>query len=147
MAQRIANRFPADLNQNQALGVGLPFNGGGDAVFNSNYTTKDQTKSNLVNFFLTNKGERPFRPNFGANLRADIFQAATESDYDLLKEKISFEISQNFPNINVDSVVFFEICILFFTVCLIVSTLSNCSPSVRSKIEQFASLEIPDPFT
>ena len=105
MAQRIANRFPADLNQNQALGVGLPFNGGGDAVFNSNYTTKDQTKSNLVNFFLTNKGERPFRPNFGANLRADIFQTATESDYDLLKEKISFEISQNFPNINVDSII------------------------------------------
>lgn len=105
MAQRIANRFPADLNKNQALGVGLPFNGGGDAVFNSNYTTKDQIKSNLINFFLTNKGERPFRPNFGANLRADIFQAATEADYDLLKEKISFEISQNFPNINVDSII------------------------------------------
>lgn len=104
MAQRIANRFPADLNKNQALGVSLPFNGGGDAVFSSNYTTKDQTKSNLINFFLTNKGERPFRPNFGANLRADIFQAATESDYDLLKEKISFEISQNFPNINLDGI-------------------------------------------
>jgi len=105
MAQRIANRFPADLNKNQALGVGLPFNGGGDAVFNSNYTTKDQTKSNIINFFLTNKGERPFRPNFGANLRADIFQAATESDYDLLKEKIAFEISNNFPNVNLDSVI------------------------------------------
>jgi hypothetical protein len=104
MAQRIANRFPADLNKNQALGVSLPFNGGGDAVFSQNYTTKDQTKSNLINFFLTNKGERPFRPNFGANLRADIFQAATESDYDLLKEKISFEISQNFPNINLDGI-------------------------------------------
>lgn len=104
MAQRIANRFPADLNKNQALGVGLPFNGGGDAVFNLNYTTKDQIKSNLINFFLTNKRERPFRPNFGADLRANIFQSATESDYDLLKEKISFEISQNFPNINLDGV-------------------------------------------
>ena len=103
MAQRIANRFPVDLNKNQALGVGLPFNA--NAVFNQNFTTKDQTKSNLINFFLTNKGERPFRPNFGANLRADIFQAATESDYDLLKEKIAFEISQNFPNINVDSII------------------------------------------
>tara|TARA_R110000803_G_scaffold92497_1_gene160004 strand:- start:3018 stop:3431 length:414 start_codon:yes stop_codon:yes gene_type:complete len=105
MAQRIANRFPADLNKNQALGVGLPFSGGGDAVFNSNYTTKDQIKSNLINFFLTNKGERPFRPNFGLNLRADIFQAATESDYDLLKEKIAFEVGQNFPNINIDSII------------------------------------------
>ena len=102
MAQRIANRFPVDLNKNQALGVGLPFNA--NAVFNQNFTTKDQTKSNLINFFLTNKGERPFRPNFGANLRADIFQAATESDYDLLKEKITFEIGQNFPNINLDEV-------------------------------------------
>ena len=102
MAQRIANRFPADLNKNQALGVGLPFNA--NAVFNQNFTTKDQTKSNLINFFLTNKGERPFRPNFGANLREDIFQTATESDYDLLKEKISFELSQNFPNINLDGI-------------------------------------------
>ncbi len=102
MAQRIANRFPVDLNKNQALGVGLPFNA--NAVFNQNFTTKDQTKSNLINFFLTNKGERPFRPNFGANLREDIFQTATESDYDLLKEKISFELSQNFPNINLDGV-------------------------------------------
>ena len=102
MAQRIANRVPADLNKNQALGVGLPFNA--NAVFNQNFTTKDQTKSNLINFFLTNKGERPFRPNFGANLREDIFQTATESDYDLLKEKISFELSQNFPNINLDGV-------------------------------------------
>lgn len=103
MAQRIANRFPADLNKNQALGVGLPFSA--NAVFNQNFTTKDQTKSNLINFFLTNKGERPFRPNFGANLRADIFQAATESDYDLLKEKIAFEINNNFPNVSLDSVI------------------------------------------
>lgn len=102
MAQRIANRFPVDLNKNQALGVGLPFNA--NAVFNQNFTTKDQTKSNLINFFLTNKGERPFRPNFGANLREDIFQAATESDYDLLKEKIAFEIKNNFPNISLDGV-------------------------------------------
>lgn len=104
MAQRIANRFPVDLNKNQALGVGLPFNGGGDAVFNQNFTTKDQIKSNIINFFLTNKGERPFRPNFGANLRKDIFQASNESDYDLLKEKISFEMKQNFPNINLDGI-------------------------------------------
>lgn len=103
MAQRIANRFPADLNKNQALGVGLPFSAA--AVFTPTYTTKDATKSNIINFFLTNKGERPFRPNFGANLRADIFQAATESDYDLLKEKIAFEINNNFPNVSLDSVI------------------------------------------
>ena len=103
MAQRIANRFPVDLKPSIAVGVSLPFNVGG--VFTSTYTTKEATKSNIINFFLTNKGERPFRPNFGANLRADIFQAATESDYDLLKEKIAFEMGNNFPNINLDSIV------------------------------------------
>ena len=105
MAQRIANKFPVDLAKATALGVSLPFNGGGDAVFNSNYTTKDQTKSNIINFCLTNKGERPFRPNYGANLRANIFQAATESDYESLKQKLQFELSQNFPNINIDSII------------------------------------------
>ena len=103
MAQRIANRFPADLNQNQALGVGLPFSANG--VFTPTYTTEDATRSNIINFFLTNKGERPFRPNYGANLRADIFQASNESDYDLLKEKIAFEMSNNFPNVDLDSVI------------------------------------------
>lgn len=105
MAQRIANKFPIDLQAGTALGVALPFNGGGDAVFTSNYTTKDQTKSNLVNFFLTNKGERPFRPNYGANLRAEIFQSANQQNFELLKEKIQTEISQNFPNIEVQSVI------------------------------------------
>ena len=103
MARRIANRFPVDLRPSTAVGVSLPFSAA--AVFTPTYTTKDATKSNIINFFLTNKGERPFRPNFGANLRADIFQAATESDYDLLKEKIAFEISNNFPNVNLDSVI------------------------------------------
>ena len=103
MARRIANRSPVDLRPSTAVGVSLPFSAA--AVFDPTYTTKDATKSNIINFFLTNKGERPFRPNFGANLRADIFQAATESDYDLLKEKIAFEISNNFPNVNLDSVI------------------------------------------
>ena len=102
MARRIANRSPVDLRPSTAVGVSLPFSAA--AVFTPTYTTKDATKSNIINFFLTNKGERPFRPNFGANLRADIFQAATESDYDLLKEKIAFEISNNFPNVNLDSI-------------------------------------------
>lgn len=105
MAQRIANKFPVDTQAGTAVGVGLPFSGGSDAVFNINYTTQDQTKSNLINFFLTNKGERPFRPNYGANLRADIFQSANQQQYDQLKEKIQFEISQNFPNVVIDNVV------------------------------------------
>ena len=48
MAQRIANQFPIDLQTGTALGVSLPFSGGGDAVFGSNFTTQNQIKSNII---------------------------------------------------------------------------------------------------
>ena len=47
-----------DLNPNQGIGIALPFSP--DTIFTINYTTKDQIKSNLLNFMLTNKGERFF---------------------------------------------------------------------------------------
>ena len=46
---------PLDLQGNIAIGVSLPFNGPA-GPFNSTYSTKDQTKSNLINLLLTNKG-------------------------------------------------------------------------------------------
>jgi phage baseplate assembly protein W len=104
MAQRIPNQFPVDLQAGTALGLSLPFNGSGDAVFSSNYTTQDQTKSNLINYFLTNKGERPMQPNFGANLRADIFEMVNNQTYDLLKLKVETEIKNNFPNVSVSDI-------------------------------------------
>ena len=65
-----------DLNPNQGIGVALPFNP--DSIFTINYTTKDQIKSNLLNFMLTNKGERFFNPNYGANIRALLFEQNTD---------------------------------------------------------------------
>ena len=41
---------PVDLNPNVAVGVDLPLNG--PSVFKSNFTTKDATKNNLINFFI-----------------------------------------------------------------------------------------------
>jgi len=104
MAIEIPSIFPVDTTPDIGVGVGLPFSGGEDPIFTTTYTTSEAIRANIINFFLTNKGERPFRPNFGANLRADIFQAASESDYDLLKEKIAFEMGNNFPNVNLDEV-------------------------------------------
>ena len=48
MAYVIKNKFPIDLNKRKAIGFSLPFNGPG--VFNPTYTTRDQLKSNLINF-------------------------------------------------------------------------------------------------
>ena len=66
--------FPNDLRPRVAIGVNLPFNGNG--VFVPNYQTKDAIKNNLINYFLTNPGERPGNPTFGAGLRDTLFQVS-----------------------------------------------------------------------
>ncbi len=63
--------YPQDLDVNQAIGINLPLNG--NAVFTSNYQTRDAIKNNLINFFLTNPGERYLNPEFGGGLREFIF--------------------------------------------------------------------------
>ena len=93
--------YPIDLNANAAVGVNLPLNG--PAVFISNYQTKDAIKNNLINFFLTNPGERPLNPTFGGGLRAFIFEQINENNLDGLKENISFQIKNIFPSISVTS--------------------------------------------
>ena len=89
-----------DTKPNVAVGIALPFNG--KPVFKSNYTTKSQVKSNLINYFLTNKGERIFNPNFGGDLRAFIFEQTPE--FDQLNIYITDQLAIHFPQISVTSV-------------------------------------------
>jgi phage baseplate assembly protein W len=100
MAYRIYNKFPEDLQKGRrAIGVSLPFTG--DAVFNPTYTTKDQIKSNLINYFLTNKGERVFNPFFGANLRARLFEQITTGNADILKKQVENDLKAFFPLVSI----------------------------------------------
>ena len=63
MASTPQQIFPIDFNKSAAVGVDLPFNG--SAVFKSNYQTQDAIKNNLINFFLTDPGDRYLNPSFG----------------------------------------------------------------------------------
>jgi phage baseplate assembly protein W len=94
--------FPNDLKPRIAIGVNLPFNG--ESVFISNYQTKEAIKNNLINFFLTNPGERPANPTFGAGLRNYIFTQINNNNLDFIKEDIQQKIGDNFFNITVDSI-------------------------------------------
>ena len=94
--------YTADLKPNQGIGVALPFNQ--HNIFTINYTTKDQTKSNLLNFMLTNRGERPFNPEFGANLRNLLFEPNT--DLSLIKNSLMIKIQAYFPDITVNQLNF-----------------------------------------
>ena len=104
MAQIIQNKYPIDLNARKAVGFGFPING--DAVFVPTYQTRDQIKANLVNYLLTNKGERVFNPNFGADLRALLFENIDDTSLDDLTTIIQTSISNYFPQITVKEIKF-----------------------------------------
>lgn len=99
MAYGIKRISPNDLKPSTAIGVRIPFSA--TNVFTSVYTTKEQTKYNLINFLLTDNRERVFNPKFGANLRAQLFKQIIEKDINALEESIKVKIEEGFPNVNV----------------------------------------------
>ena len=104
MARIIASKNPIDLQPSRAVGFGFPING--DAVFVPTFTTRAQTKANLLNYLLTNKGERVFRPNFGADLRALLFENIIETEIEDLKSIIQTDIGKFFPNVTIKEIQF-----------------------------------------
>ena len=104
MARIIQSKFPIDLQPSRAVGFGFPLNG--DAVFVPTFFTRDQIKANMINYLLTNKGERVFRPDFGADLRALLFEPILDVTTDDLKSNIQSDISQFFPNVEVVEIEF-----------------------------------------
>ena len=104
MVQIINNAFPAINSGSAALGFSFPLSG--NAVFNPTYTIKEVVKTNLLNWLLTNEGERVFRPNFGANLRALLWEGINNGTTSALEERIQDNISSNFPTVEVKKVQF-----------------------------------------
>jgi phage baseplate assembly protein W len=91
--------FPIDFNKSAAVGIDIPFNAPG--VFRPNYTTAAAIKNNLINFFLTNPGERPLNPSFGGGLRAFIFEQIATSNLEFLRENIESQLTNIFPSVSI----------------------------------------------
>mgnify|MGYP003625871262 CR=1 FL=1 len=104
MARIIQSKFPIDLTPSVAVGFGFPLNG--DAVFVPTYNTRDQIKANMVNYLLTNKGERIFKPRFGADLRNLLFDNILDITTEDLQSTIQNELSVYFPNVEVKEIQF-----------------------------------------
>jgi phage baseplate assembly protein W len=90
---------PRDLDKNIAIGVSLPFNAGG--VFNSTYSTKDQIKSNIINLFLTKKGERIENPEFGTDINKLLFENINNDILSNLKQELYDSVNKFIPNITI----------------------------------------------
>ena len=86
---------PLDRQPRKAIGVSLPFTGLG--VFNSTFATKDAIKNNLINFFLTGKGERFLNPTFGTGLRNLLFENIDKDNVDAIDGEIRDSLRNNFP--------------------------------------------------
>tara|TARA_B100000963_G_C22129772_1_gene452806 strand:+ start:92 stop:499 length:408 start_codon:yes stop_codon:yes gene_type:complete len=102
MAFGAIKKFPNDTRPRVGIGVNIPFSDGG--VFTSNYQTKDAIKNNIVNFFLTNPGERPDNPSFGGGLRRFVFEQLSDDNIDLIEEDLTTKLNEQFPDVVVGQV-------------------------------------------
>ena len=99
MAYQVRNINPLDLQPSTGIGVAIPFSA--KSVFTTVYTTQEQLKYNIINYLLTDRGERVFAPNFGAGLRNLLFENITQESIQNIENNVRSGIEINFPNINI----------------------------------------------
>lgn len=99
MAFNIRQIDPLDLQPRKAVGVKLPFSG--RSVFNSSYTSSEAIKTNLINYFLTARGERYLNVEFGNGLQALLFDQLTEDKIREIDAKIKSDLELYFPRVEV----------------------------------------------
>jgi hypothetical protein len=94
------NVDPLSLNSHVAIGISLPLNG--SSVFNQTYNRKEQTKYNLLNYVLTNKGEKLYNLDFGGDIRKLLFE--NDINEINLKNSLSSGISKYVPNVRINNI-------------------------------------------
>ncbi len=121
MAFKQTNIFPIDQQPRNAVGLAYPFSTAfdreelqtlnspsssiaGNVPFKLNYTTSDQTKSNLITFFSTKKGERFLNPNYGTNIFNYLFDQITQDTAKAIEQTIKDELAIVFPQVNLNSI-------------------------------------------
>ena len=99
MAFEVKKIDPRDLQPRVAIGVGLPFSG--KAIFNSTFTSAEAIKNNLINYFLTGKGERFMNPSFGNGLQTLLFDQLTEGKVKQIDAIIKADLEFYFPRVEI----------------------------------------------
>jgi phage baseplate assembly protein W len=97
MAFEVKKIDPIDLQPRKAVGVSLPFSG--NAVFNQTFQTKDAVKTNLINYFLTGRGERYLNPTFGNRLQTLLFEQLTQDKVREINAVVKRDLQIYFPKV------------------------------------------------
>lgn len=61
-------------------------------------------KQSVLNILMTNHGEKPFRPHFGGNLRAYLFENFDDVQVAIIRKNIRTTLTNNEPRITVTNV-------------------------------------------
>jgi phage baseplate assembly protein W len=64
----------------------------------------EAVKQSVLNILKTNRGERPFLPSFGANIRSYLFENVDPVTKELIKEEIVFALRNFEPRVNILSI-------------------------------------------
>jgi phage baseplate assembly protein W len=90
------------MAQKSYINIQFPFQDDPDGKFlKMNTEAKQAIKSDLVHLLLTNKGERLYLPDFGANLRQYLFEPNDDASANAVKNEINEAIKKFIPNLNV----------------------------------------------
>lgn len=121
MAYNVRKIQPVDLEGRKIIGVKLPFGGnysdtyesglelqkkrnrrrGRSVIFVPTYQTKDAIRANLMNYFMTGKGERYFNLSFGNELVKSLFEHDTPERRKIILEQTKQDLQVWFPKVNV----------------------------------------------
>ena len=101
MAYRIPNRTQEDISARTAIGISIPFS----KLFNQTYTTREAVKSNLINYLITDKEERPLNPFFGSDIKKALFKPIVKDTLDGLEIQVREGIESLFPLVDIENLV------------------------------------------
>lgn len=101
MAYRFENKEIL-IDQDIAIGIKFPFNG--QRIFNSTFTTLDQSNSNIKNLLLTGRGERFQLNEFGTVLKYLLFEQQSTELKIAIDEEIRNAVNRWLPYVSIESI-------------------------------------------
>ena len=93
-----------DLNPDVYIGLTYPIKSGENLDFELTKTTYEQAEYNLRNLLLTQRGERPYQPEFGSNLRRICFEQVDDELIESIELDVKNAVEQWLPYIIINEV-------------------------------------------
>lgn len=93
---------PIDVSPRAAVGIKFPFNK--KNIFSLDYTTKNHSRSKLINLLITSPGERLNQPNFGIGIKNRLFEQQTPIAAEDLRNIINPQVQIFIPEIEIKNI-------------------------------------------